>query len=59
MTNFFNFAIGAIPLVKWVATQQFEIEVAVVALIYLVFAVRFGLVVFTDRAIETHSKSDS
>jgi len=59
MANFFNFAIGGIPLVKWVVTQQFAIEVAVVALIYSVFAVWFGLVVFADPAIETHSKSGS
>jgi hypothetical protein len=53
MANFFMVAIGGIPLVKWVVTHQFAIEVAVMALMYSVFAVWFGLVVFTDSESRT------
>ena len=58
MANFFNFAIGGVPLVKWVITQQFAPEVTVMALIYSIFGVWFGLVVFTHPANKTHSRSD-
>ena len=58
MANFFNFAIGGAALVKWVIAEQFALEVAVAALIYSVFAVWFGLVVFTHPANKTHLKSD-
>jgi len=50
MANFFNFAIGAVPLLKWVITQPFALVVAVIALIYSIFGVWFGLVVFTHPA---------
>ena len=59
MANFFNFAVGGTAIVKWVISNQFALEVAVVALTYSVFAVWFGLVVFTHPANETHIKSDT
>lgn len=52
MPNFFNSAIGGAALVKWVITDQFALEVAVMALIYSLFTVWFGLVVFTHPANE-------
>lgn len=58
MANFFNFAIGDAALVKWVIAQQLALEVAVMAVIYSVFAVWFGLVVFTHPANETHIRSN-
>ena len=41
MANFFNFALGGIPLVKWGVTHPIAIEVAVIALIYSIFGVWF------------------
>ena len=58
MANFFNFAIGSAALVKWLIPNQFVLEVAVMALIYSVFAVWFGLVVFTHPADKAHLRSD-
>jgi len=52
MPNFLNSAIGGAALVKWVITDQFALEVAVMALIYSLFTVWFGLVVFTHPANE-------
>ena len=56
MANFFNFAIGGVPLLKWVITQPFTPVVAVMALMYSIFGVWFGLVVFTHPASETHAR---
>ena len=47
MANFFNFAIGALALLKGMAASHFELEVVVVATVYSVFAVWFGIVLFT------------
>jgi len=58
MANFFNFAIGGVALVKWLTAEPVALEVAVMALIYSVFAVWFGLVVFTHSASETQLRSD-
>jgi hypothetical protein len=52
--NFINSAIGGAALVKWVIADQFVLEVAVMAFIYSLFAVWFGLVVFTHPANKTH-----
>lgn len=46
MANFFHFAIGATALVRG-TLHDFAVDIAVVAAIYTVFAVWFGLVLFT------------
>ncbi|MCJ7591468.1 MAG: hypothetical protein MUO51_08955 [Woeseiaceae bacterium] len=58
MANFLNFVIGGAALVKWVIAEQFAFEVAAMALIYSVFGVWFGLVLFTHPDNETQSRSD-
>lgn len=58
MANFFNFVIGGAALVKWLIEGPLAPEVAVLALIYSVFAVWFGLVVFTHPANEAHLRSE-
>ncbi len=58
MPNFFNSVIGGAALVKWVFTDQFAPEIAVMALFYSLFAVWFGLVVFTHPANKTQVRSD-
>ena len=50
MANFFSFAVGALALVKGAIAQGFAIEVAAMAAIYSVFAIWFGLVLFTHPA---------
>jgi len=46
MANFVNFAIGAVTLLKWHLAQGFSLHFTVLALIYAVFAVWFGWVLF-------------
>ena len=47
MANFFNFSVGALALAKGLVARQFMIEVAVMATIYSMFGIWFGLVLFT------------
>jgi hypothetical protein len=58
MPNFFNCAIGGAALVKWAISHQFAIEFAVMALIYAILTVWFGLVVFIHPANKAHLESD-
>lgn len=52
MANFFNFAIGAVPLVKAAISEDFALEIAVPAVAFSVFAIWFALVVFTSTVRE-------
>ena len=52
MANFFSFVVGAMALLKGSVAQQFACEVTAMAAIYSVFAVWFGLVLFTHPANE-------
>ena len=52
MANFFSFAVGALALVKGAVAQRFAIEVTAMAGIYSVFAIWFGLVLFTHPATD-------
>ena len=47
IANFFNFAIGAVALLKGLAAHPFAPDVAAVAAVYAAFGIWFGLVVFT------------
>jgi len=47
MANFFHFAIGAATLLKAVPTDRFDSDIVVGAAIYSVFALWFGIVLFT------------
>lgn len=53
MANFFHFAIGAVALVKTAIAQHFEIEVTILAAIYMSFGTWFGYVLFTHPATAT------
>lgn len=53
MANFFHFAIGAVALVKAAIAQRFEIEVTVIAAVYLLFGTWFGFVLFTHPPTAT------
>jgi hypothetical protein len=50
MANFFHFAIGAAALLKGAIAHHFAVDVTVMAAIYAVFAIWFGLVLFTHPA---------
>lgn len=50
MANFLNFAVGAMALLKGLMHQPLALDVALMALAYTVFAVWFGLVLFTHPA---------
>lgn len=52
MANFFSFAIGAVALVKSAAGQQFTVEITAMAAVYSLFAIWFGLVLFTHPTRE-------
>lgn len=47
MANFFNFSVGSISLVKWIISNELLPELGVIALFYSVFAVWFGIVMFS------------
>jgi hypothetical protein len=47
MPNFFMFAVGAVALLKAAVAQQFALEVTALAAAYSVFALWFGVVLFT------------
>jgi hypothetical protein len=52
MANFFSFSVGALALVRGAIAQLFAIEVAVMAAIYSLFGIWFGLVLFTHPTNE-------
>ncbi len=56
MANFFNFLVGALALAKATLAQRVGLEVTVVALVYAVFAVWFGLALFTHPGNDTSSR---
>ena len=50
LANFFNFAVGAAGLLKALPAQNFAAEITVLAVLYSVFGVCFGIVLFTHPA---------
>ena len=50
LANFFNFAVAAVALLKASFAPQLAIDVVTMAAIYTVFAVWFGMVLFTSPA---------
>ena len=47
MANFFHFAVGSLALLRGMFALHFRADIALVAAVYSVFAVWFGLVLFT------------
>jgi hypothetical protein len=58
MANFFNFAVGGLALLKGSIAQQYALDVTIMATIYTVFGVWFGLALFTHPANETATGAD-
>lgn len=54
LANFFSFAIGAVSLLKALASHYAAPEVVAMALFYSVFAICFGVVIFTHPAKAEH-----
>jgi hypothetical protein len=52
MANFVNFTVGGVALVKAAFAQQFPVDVTVMAAIYSILGIWFGLVLFTPPALE-------
>ena len=59
MANFCHFSVGAMALLKAVVAARFDPEVLAVATLYSVFAVWFGIVLFTHPAPSAPSKRES
>jgi hypothetical protein len=55
IANFFNFAVGAVALLKALSDQHFAFEIVAMASVYSVFGIWFGVVLFTHPIKVDHA----
>lgn len=59
MGNFLHFAVGALTLLKYASVPQRSLDVWIASLLYSLFAVLFGIVVFTHPLKRGRREADS